>query len=68
MMACLSLCDTDDDDVRSWICSEVPEAWKEPNVVSMHKKGKQDKSGNYSPVNLMFILGKIMKWLIKGFE
>lgn len=66
MMAYLSLYDTDD--VCSWNCGEIPEAWKKHNVVPVHKKGKQDKFGNYGPVNLMFIPGTIMKWLIKGFE
>jgi len=66
MMACLYLWDADD--VHSWICGDVLEAWKKPNVVLRYEKGKKDKPCSCSSVNLMFILGKIMKWLIKGFE
>jgi len=41
MMACLYLWDADD--VHSWICGDVLEAWKNPNVVLRYEKGKKDK-------------------------
>lgn len=59
MMAPLSLWDTEG--INSCFGGEVPEAWKKPNAVPIHKKDKQDKPCNYSPDNLVFILCKAIK-------
>ena len=43
----------------------VPEDWKLANVVPIHKKGSREESGNYRPVNLTSILGKLMETILK---
>jgi len=49
---------------RSWRTGEVPEGWKEANVTPIIKKGKKENPGNYRPVSLTCILGKVMEHLI----
>lgn len=40
---------------------EVPENWKKGNVTSFFKRGKEEYPGNYKPVNLISIPGKVME-------
>ena len=49
---------------RSWRTAEVPEDWRKANVTPMFKKGKKEDRGNYRPVSLTSILGKMMEQLI----
>ncbi|KFV81143.1 RNA-directed DNA polymerase from mobile element jockey, partial [Struthio camelus australis] len=49
---------------RSWQSGEVPEDWKKANVTLVFKKGKKEEPGNYRPVSLTSILGKMMEQLI----
>ena len=49
---------------RSWRTGEVPEDWKKANVTPIFKKGKKEDPGNYRPVSLTSILGKVMEQLI----
>ncbi|KFV88874.1 hypothetical protein N308_13813, partial [Struthio camelus australis] len=49
---------------RSWRSGEVPEDWKKANVTPVFKKGKKEKPGNYRPVSLTSIPGKVMEQLI----
>ncbi|KGL78087.1 RNA-directed DNA polymerase from mobile element jockey, partial [Tinamus guttatus] len=49
---------------RSWRTGEVPEDWKKANVISVFKKGKKEDPGNYRPVNLTSVPGKVMEQLI----
>jgi len=49
---------------RSWRTREVPEDWRKPNVTPVFKKGKKEDPGNYRPVSLTSILGKMMEQLI----
>ncbi|KFP27305.1 RNA-directed DNA polymerase from mobile element jockey, partial [Colius striatus] len=43
---------------------QVPENWRKANVTPVFKKGKKDNPGNYSPVILTSIPGKVMEQLI----
>jgi len=49
---------------RSWRTEEVPEDWRKASVTPVFKKGKKEDPGNYRPVSLTFILGKMMEQLI----
>jgi len=49
---------------RSWRTREVPEDWRKANVIPIFKKGKKEDPGNYRPVSLTSIPGKVMEQLI----
>uniref|UniRef100_A0A8B9PGQ4 Reverse transcriptase domain-containing protein n=1 Tax=Apteryx owenii TaxID=8824 RepID=A0A8B9PGQ4_APTOW len=49
---------------RSWRTGEVPEDWKKANVTPVFQKGKKEDPGNYRPVSLTCISGKVMEQLI----
>jgi len=49
---------------RSWRTGDVPEDWRKASVTPVFKKGKKEDPGNYRPVNLTSILGKMMEQLI----
>ncbi|GAB0187551.1 mitochondrial enolase superfamily member 1 [Grus japonensis] len=49
---------------RSWRTGEVPEDWRKANVTLVFKKDKKEDLGNYRPVSLTSIPGKVMKQLI----
>jgi len=42
----------------------VPDDWRKANVTSNFKKGKKEDPGNYRPVSLTSIPGKLMEQLI----
>ena len=42
----------------------MPEDWRKANVSSIFKKGKKEDPGNYMPVSLTSIPGKVMEQLI----
>jgi len=48
---------------RSWRTGEVPEDWRKANVTPVFKKGKKEDPGNYRPVSLTFVPGKMMEQL-----
>ena len=49
---------------RPWSTGEVPEDWRKVSVTPVFKKGKKENPGNYRPVSLTSIPGKIMEQLI----
>ena len=46
----------------------MPEDCRKASVTPIFKKGKKEDPGNYRPVNLTSILGKIMQLIIKQVE
>ncbi|GAB0204010.1 mitochondrial enolase superfamily member 1 [Grus japonensis] len=51
---------------RSWRTGEVPEDWRKANVTLVFKKDRKEDQGNYRPVSLTSIPGKMMEELILG--
>jgi len=49
---------------RFWRTGEVPEDWRKASVTPIFKKGKKEDPGNYRPVSLTSIPGKVMEQLI----
>ena len=49
---------------RFWRTGEVPEDWWKASVNPIFKKGKKEDPGNYGPVSLTSIPGKVMEQLI----
>ncbi|PKU45147.1 rna-directed dna polymerase from mobile element jockey- hypothetical protein [Limosa lapponica baueri] len=50
----------------SWESGEFPVDWKLANVIPVFKKGKKEESGNYRPVGLTSVPGKIMEKVFLG--
>ena len=50
----------------SWLTGEVPEDWRLADVTPIFKKGRKEDPGNYRPVSLTSIPGKVMEQIISG--
>ncbi|KAK1207000.1 LIN1 transcriptase, partial [Pygoscelis papua] len=48
----------------SWLTGEVPDDWRLANVMPIYKKGRKEDPGNYRPVSLTLVPGKIMERFI----
>jgi len=42
----------------------VPKDWRKANVIPIFKKGKKEDPGNYRPVSITSIPGKVMEQLV----
>ena len=50
---------------KSYEESCLPIAWKEAHITPIHKKGKKVVTGNYRPVSLTSIIGKMMESIVR---
>ncbi|KAK4831740.1 hypothetical protein QYF61_018870 [Mycteria americana] len=49
---------------QSWLTGEVPADWRLANVTPIYKKGRKEDPGNYRPVSLTSVPGKLMEQII----
>ncbi|PKU42528.1 rna-directed dna polymerase from mobile element jockey-like [Limosa lapponica baueri] len=49
---------------QSWQIGVVPADWCLANVTPIHEKGRKDDPGNYRPVSLTLVPGKVMEQII----
>jgi len=46
---------------QSWLTGEVPDDWRIANVTPIYKQDQKEDPGNYRPVSLISVPGKIME-------
>ncbi|KAK4821781.1 hypothetical protein QYF61_002197 [Mycteria americana] len=46
---------------KSWTSGDIPEDWKKANVTPIYKKGLKKHPGNYRPISLTSVPGKVME-------
>ena len=48
----------------SLISAKVPAIWKKANVIPLHKKDSKSVLGNYRPISLLSVIGKLMERIV----
>ena len=48
---------------QSWVTGEVSDEWRITSATSIYNKGQKEDPGNYRPVSLTSVLGKILERL-----
>ena len=43
----------------------IPEVWKEANITPIHKKGSVNEAGNYRPISLTSVMGKLFEKVLR---
>ncbi|GAB0175731.1 mitochondrial enolase superfamily member 1 [Grus japonensis] len=51
---------------QSWLTGEVPVDWRLASVTPIYKKGWKEDPGNYKPVSLTSVPGKVMEQIISS--
>ena len=49
---------------KLWLSGEVPDDWRKGRVTPTYKKGNKWNPGNYRPVSLTSVPGKIMEQIL----
>ncbi|KFQ29161.1 hypothetical protein N332_02125, partial [Mesitornis unicolor] len=49
---------------QSWVTGEVPVDWRLANMTPIYKKGQKEDPGNYRPVSLTSVPGKVIEQII----
>jgi len=50
---------------KLWRSEDVPEDWKKANVNSICKKGLKENPGNYRPISLTSVPGKVIEGILQ---
>ncbi|KAF4798293.1 hypothetical protein TURU_065624 [Turdus rufiventris] len=49
---------------QSWLSGEVPIDWRLANAMPIYKKGQKEDPGNYRPLSITLLLGKVIEQII----
>ncbi|KFQ38410.1 hypothetical protein N332_05856, partial [Mesitornis unicolor] len=49
---------------QSWLTGEIPVDWRLANVTPIYNKGRKEGPGNYRPISLTSVPGKVIEKII----